>query len=173
MVLGKACVRSGESGWFGSLWSVSCLGLLRLREELESFNNSPLELQRETLNAEVHFLKSVSVPLLFPSRHHHAGLLLNSRTVMSFEWDQGVEPLDFLSKCSAAGEKKRPQSFFTLRATVLQGVIQPLPFSSRSWTPAREVSSIKVGQTTAMVMMMMQSFHWSWLSPRFQCVVGE
>lgn len=64
----------------------ACFDLLaRLREELESYNNSELELQRETLNAKLHFLKSVSARLLFLSLHHHAGLLLNSRTVMSFQ----------------------------------------------------------------------------------------
>lgn len=59
--------------------------MFRLREELESLDNSLLELKRETLIGEVHFLKSVSDLLLFLSLHHNAGSLQYFRAFMSFQ----------------------------------------------------------------------------------------
>lgn len=90
----------------------------RLRKELESYKNGELELLRERLNSELHFLKSVSVWLLFLSHHHHTGLRFESKENDVISIKPRCRTLLFPFKKLLRVKRKEFKASFTFRATL-------------------------------------------------------
>lgn len=134
------------SYWYG------CHLFTRLRKELELHKEGELELLREALTSEIHFLKSVSFCVMnkafilanknyfrwdtaihiLPESDRIVCMSDQGRKIISFKYSCGVAHCDSFSKCSfwVLCRSSFSFSFFCI---------------SRSWTAVREVSSIRFG----------------------------